>query len=96
MHACHWTDCQKMCGAPFSAIATAYFSNIKIEDNPNESIKLIDSSNRRVQAFCGDYGTHFYATDMERTAFNLRTGFLEEEINLNRQNIYSQNQPSLG
>lgn len=85
VRACHCTDCQKMSGAPLRAIVPAHFRNIKIRGNPNEYIKIGDSGNRRIQAFCGKCGTQLYASDMERTLFNLRTGFLEEKNKLEPQ-----------
>ena len=75
---CHCTDCQKMSGAPFRAIAIAPAESITINGTPKEYIKIGDSGNQRIQAFCPDCGTQLFATDMERRSFNLRTGFLDQ------------------
>ena len=78
VRACHCTDCQKISGAPFRAIAIASADKIKITGNPKEYVKIGDSGNQRIQTFCPDCGTQLFATDMERRSFNLRTGFLEQ------------------
>ena len=75
---CHCTDCQKMSGAPFRAIAIASAESITINGNPKEYIKIGDSGNKRIQAFCENCGTQLFATDLERKLFNLRAGFLEQ------------------
>ena len=82
VRACHCTDCQKMSGAPFRAVAVAPTYKVKITGNPKEYIKIGDSGNRRIQAFCSYCGTQLYATDMNKTSFNLRTGFLEQKDEL--------------
>lgn len=76
---CHCTDCQKMSGAPLRVIAPALDSNVKIIGNPKEYIKIGESGNKRIQAFCGKCGTQLFATDLNKTVFNLRAGFLEQK-----------------
>ena len=82
VRACHCTDCQKMSGAPLRAIAVAPADQIKIKGIPNEYIKIGDSGNKRIQAFCPECGTQLFATDMKKTLYNLRTGFLEQKNDL--------------
>ena len=72
-----------MSGAPLRAIALAPANKIKITGNPREYIKIGASGNKRKQAFCPDCGTQLFATDMKKTLFNLRTGFLEQRNLLN-------------
>ena len=79
VRACHCTDCQKMSGAPLRAIAVAPANRTKIKGQPKEYIKIGDSGNKRIQAFCPDCGTQLFATDMNKTLYNLRTGFLEQK-----------------
>ena len=79
VRACHCTDCQQMSGAPLRAIAVAPADKIKITGIPKEYIKIGDSGNKRIQAFCTDCGTQLFATDMEKRLYNLRTGFLEQK-----------------
>ena len=88
---CHCTDCQKMSGAPFRAIAVASAKSIKIEGSPKEYIKISDSGNRRIQAFCEKCGTQLFATDIDKTLFNLRTGFLEQKNELSpKKHVFTQ------
>ena len=82
VRACHCSDCQKMSGAPFRAIVVASSDKISIEGRPKEYVKIADSGNRRIQAFCGNCGTHLFATDVEKNLFNLRTGFLAQKNEL--------------
>ena len=91
VRACHCTDCQKMSGAPLRAIAVAAANKIKITGTPKEYIKIGDSGNRRIQAFCSECGTQLFATDMKKTLYNLRTGFLEQKNKLVPQtNVFTQ------
>ena len=73
---------QKMSGAPVRAIAVAPANKITINGIPKEYIKISDSGNKRIQAFCENCGTQLFATDIERKLFNLRTGFLEQRESL--------------
>ena len=66
VRACHCTDCQKMSGAPLRAIAIAPADKITISGNPREYVKIADSGNKRIQAFCGECGTQLYATDIDK------------------------------
>lgn len=82
VRACHCTDCQKISGAPLRAIAIAFSDNVKVIGNPKEYIKTGDSGNKRIQAFCEDCGTQLFATDLEKTIYNIRAGFLEQKNQL--------------
>ena len=82
VRACHCTDCQKMSGGPLRAIAVAPAEKIKIKGIPKEYVKIGDSGNQRIQAFCSDCGTQLFATDMQKRLYNLRTGFLQQKNEL--------------
>ena len=82
VRACHYTDCQKMSGAPLRAIAPAPNDKVKISGKPKEYIKIGDSGKKRIQAFCLSCGTQLFATDMDKQSYNLRTGFLEQRDQL--------------
>ncbi len=82
IRACHCTDCQKFSGAPLRAIAIAPADKIKVRGIPKEYMKVADSGNKRIQAFCPDCGTQLFATDIKRKTFNLRTGFLKQKNKL--------------
>ncbi len=82
IRACHCTDCQKFSGAPLRAIAVAPFDKISIEGTPKEYVKIGDSGNKRIQAFCSECGTQLFATDVEKKFFNIRTGLLDQRNDL--------------
>ena len=82
VRACHCIDCQKFSGAPLRAIAVAPSDKISISGKPKEYIKISDSGNKRIQAFCSGCGTQLFATYVNKTLYNLRTGFLEQKNEL--------------
>ncbi len=82
IRACHCTDCQKFSGAPFRAIAVASYDKISIKGTPKEYIKIGDSGNKRIQSFCSICGTQLFATNMDKTLFNIRTGLLDQRNEL--------------
>jgi len=95
VRACHCTDCQQMSGAPLRAIAVAPANKIKIKGIPKEYIKIADSGNKRIQAFCPECGSQLFATDMKKTLYNLRTGFLEQKNELKpKTHVFTQSSMS--
>tara|TARA_A100001015_G_C14930904_1_gene688408 strand:- start:850 stop:1239 length:390 start_codon:yes stop_codon:yes gene_type:complete len=95
VRACHCTDCQQMSGAPLRAIAVAPADKIKIKGIPKEYIKIGDSGNKRIQAFCPECGSQLFATDMKKTLYNLRTGFLEQKNELKpKTHVFTQSSMS--
>ena len=90
IRACHCTDCQKFSGAPFRAIAVASYDKISIKGTPKEYIKIGDSGNKRIQAFCSVCGTQLFAANMDKTLFNIRTGFLNQRNELRpKQHVFT-------
>ena len=84
-----------MSGAPLRAIAVAPADKIKITGIPKEYIKIGDSGNKRIQAFCPECGTQLFATDIKKTLYNLRTGFLEQKNELEPKNhVFTQSSMS--
>ncbi|MDG2196907.1 MAG: GFA family protein [SAR324 cluster bacterium] len=69
-------------GGPFRTVVVAKGESTKIDGNPKEYMKIAESWNPRIQAFCGECGTSLYATDPKKTMFNLRTGFLKQREEL--------------
>ncbi|MEC8694770.1 MAG: GFA family protein [Pseudomonadota bacterium] len=76
--ACHCTDCQMIGGGPYRAVAISDAEDLSITGTPSEYIKVAESGNKRIQAFCGDCGTQLYACDENKQQFNIRTGFLNQ------------------
>ena len=81
---CHCTDCQTLSGAPFRAsvpVAVDQFKIISCE--PAKYVKVADSGNKRVQAFCPHCGTPIYATALENpTHCMLRLGAVRQRDQL--------------
>ena len=48
------------------AIAVAPAQEIIIKGNPKEYIKIGDSGNKRIQAFCSNCGTQLFASDIKK------------------------------
>lgn len=82
---CHCTDCQKLSASAFRTIAIVAPDRFRlIRGKPKEYIKIGDSGNRRIQAFCADCGSGLYATNADGApkAFNIRVGTLTQRGNL--------------
>ena len=75
--ACHCTDCQVFSGAPYRAVVICKAANFSVDGTPKEYVKITDSGNKKIQGFCDQCGTQLFATDFDKTVFNIRVGFLE-------------------
>ena len=82
--ACHCTDCQIFSGAPFRAVLPTPIGNVEVTGTARHYVKVAESGNRRIQAFCGECGSHLWATegDGEPRTMNLRLGCIEERDQL--------------
>lgn len=81
--ACHCSDCQTMSGAPFRAVVQVAAADLAVQGIPKQYVKVAESGNRRVQAFCGECGTPIYATAAENPSFyGLRLGCVAERAQL--------------
>ena len=88
--ACHCIDCQIFSGAPFRVVTKCKKSNFEITGLPKEFIKIGGSGKRRIQAFCHICGSHIYASDIEKTLFNIRVGLLNQrKILIPQKHIFS-------
>ncbi len=81
---CHCTDCQEIAGAPFRVVVPVTKDNFKLlEGEPKSYIKVAESGNRRVQAFCSDCGSPIYATsEFNQQVFGLSVGTLKQRAQL--------------
>ena len=80
--ACHCTDCQKFSGATFRATLIIDATLMNISGDVCEYSKITESGNERLQGFCGNCGTHIYATSPDRKIYNIRAGCLEQHNEL--------------
>src|SRR5438128_12631444 len=62
---CHCTDCQVLSGSPFRVVVPAPIESFVLRGEPKRYIKVPDSGNRRVQAFCPECATPPFATAPE-------------------------------
>ncbi len=77
---CHCTDCQRMTGAAFRTVVPAIKNSFKLlQGEPSTYLKIAESGNRRIQAFCPNCGTSIYATsEFNQEIFGLRVGTLNQ------------------
>lgn len=74
---CHCTDCQSLSASAFRTIASIEGDDFRLtKGKPREYVKVGDSGNRRIQAFCPTCGSALYATDVGENpkAYNIRVG----------------------
>lgn len=80
---CHCTDCQVISGAPMRAVIPAPVAGFELRGEPKRYIKVAESGNRRVQAFCPDCGTALYASAPEgATHVMIRVGCVKQRAEL--------------
>jgi hypothetical protein len=81
---CHCTDCQRMTGAAFRTVVPAIKHSFKLlEGEPTTYLKIAESGNRRIQAFCPNCGTSVYATsELNQEIFGLRVGTLKQRAEI--------------
>ena len=80
---CHCTDCQVLSGAPCRAVVAAPIKSFVLRGQPRSYIKVAQSGNRRVQAFCAECGTPLYGTAAENaTSVIIRLGCVEQRAQL--------------
>jgi hypothetical protein len=81
---CHCTDCQTFSGAPFRAVVPTPVETVEMSGTARHYVKVAESGNRRVQAFCANCGTQLYATEGEGSpkVLNLRLGCIDQREQL--------------
>ncbi len=83
---CHCTDCQQLTGTAFRLTVGCPERDFAIvAGEPRIYVKVADSGNRRLQAFCGDCGSNLYATSDEppgNRIIGVRIGTLAERRDL--------------
>ena len=74
---CHCSDCQSLSASAFRTLAVVAGDTFTLtRGTPKEYVKVGDSGNRRIQAFCANCGSGLYATDIGANpkAYNIRAG----------------------
>ena len=82
---CHCTDCQVISGSPYRSIAIVAGDTFRIKKGtPKEYVKIADSGNRRIQAFCPNCGSALYATNdgENHETYNVRVGAIKQRADL--------------
>lgn len=76
---CHCTDCQVLSGSPFRHIVPADTQAFKLAGAPAIYVKVAESGNRRVQAFCPVCGTPLYSSATDNPAWvSIRLGCVRQ------------------
>jgi hypothetical protein len=75
---CHCTDCQTLSGTAFRVVIFAPEEKFHLTRGaPKAYVKIAESGNRRVQAFCAECGSPIYATSADEgppKAYGIRLG----------------------
>lgn len=82
---CHCTDCQTIGGSAFRMVVPSVKDSFRVTSGELKIyIKIAESGNPRVQAFCGDCGTHIYASNTGDgpKVYNIRTGTVRQRDQL--------------
>lgn len=82
---CHCADCQALSGSAFRTIGMVAGDAFKIvRGEPKKYVKVGDSGNPRVQAFCANCGSALYASDTgdNPKAYNIRLGTADQRHDL--------------
>jgi len=78
---CHCADCQALSASAFRTIAIVPSDSFRIlKGIPKHYVKVGDSGNQRVQAFCANCGSGLYSCGLEENplAYNIRTGTIRQ------------------
>jgi len=82
---CHCSDCQALSASAFRTVAIVSGDTFVItRGTPKEYVKVGDSGNRRIQAFCPNCGSSLYSTDVGNNpeAYSIRAGTIEQRREL--------------
>jgi hypothetical protein len=80
---CHCTDCQIMSGTAFRTVIAVPVDKLSFQGEPRRYVKVAESGNRRIQAFCPECGTSLYSSNVENVRWlNMRTGCMKQRAQL--------------
>ena len=80
LYICHCTDCQTLSGSAFRANILAPAEHfVLLSGTPKTYIKIAESGNKRIHAFCGTCGTPIYSSAVENPhSYGLRAGTIRQ------------------
>ncbi len=82
---CHCHDCQSLSASAYRTVAVVAGDAFKItKGTPKEYLKVAESGNQRVQAFCGTCGSGIYSADVGDNPFTyaVRVGTIRQRAEL--------------
>ncbi len=80
---CHCSDCQVFSGSPFRMSVAAPIETFVLRGKPKTYVKVAESGNRRVQAFCPECATPLFGTAPENaTSVMIRLGCVKQRSQL--------------
>ncbi len=82
---CHCTDCQALSASAFRTLAIVESKKFEIlQGAPKQYVKVGDSGNPRIQAFCADCGAGLYSCGAEENpaTYNIRAGTIRQRDEL--------------
>ena len=80
---CHCADCQVLSGSPYRHVVPAAMESFVLQGHPKQYVKVADSGNCRVQAFCAECGTPIYSSAAENpTWVSIRLGCVRQRADL--------------
>ena len=75
---CHCSDCQTLSGTAFRIVIFAPEEKFRLtRGKPKAYLKIAESGNKRIQAFCAECGSPIYATSADEgppKAYGIRVG----------------------
>jgi hypothetical protein len=81
--ACHCSDCQMLTGSAFRVSVPAPAESFTLTGTPKTYVKVADSGNRRIHAFCPECGAPVYSSAIsDPPTYSLRVGCLDERADL--------------
>jgi hypothetical protein len=83
VHACHCSDCQMLTGSAFRVSVPAPRESFKLTGQPTTYVKVADSGNKPIHAFCAECGAPVYSSAIaDPPTYSLRVGCLDEGAHL--------------
>jgi hypothetical protein len=77
---CHCSDCQTLTGSAYRVTVQTPVGGFLLRSGTAKTyVKTAESGNKRAHAFCPDFGTPIYSTDLrEPRTYGIRVGTLKQ------------------